>query len=117
MREIRLHGSEGGGTELNRSFLPLSKLGWSPFPLSREPRSRSQEGPEFCSHLAENIGRHKPGILRGTSPPIGAPEMVAEHDAGNGEAIRQRDFEGILYHVTCDRADDAQSCRSIVGPG
>ena len=24
MREIRLHGSEGGGTELNRSFLPLS---------------------------------------------------------------------------------------------
>ena len=25
MREIRLHGSEGGGTELNRSFLPLSK--------------------------------------------------------------------------------------------
>ena len=26
MREIRLHGSEGGGTELNRSFLPLSIL-------------------------------------------------------------------------------------------
>ncbi len=24
MREIRLHGSEGGGTETNRSFLPLS---------------------------------------------------------------------------------------------
>ena len=24
MREIRLHGSEGGGTELNRSSLPLS---------------------------------------------------------------------------------------------
>ena len=27
MREIRLHGSEGGGTELNRSFLPLSARG------------------------------------------------------------------------------------------
>ena len=26
MREIRLHGSEGGGTELNRSFLPLSMM-------------------------------------------------------------------------------------------
>ena len=26
MREIRLHGSEGGGTETNRSSLPLS--GW-----------------------------------------------------------------------------------------
>ena len=25
MREIRLHGSEGGGAETNRSFLPLSK--------------------------------------------------------------------------------------------
>ena len=24
MREIRLHGSEGGGTEFNPSFLPLS---------------------------------------------------------------------------------------------
>ena len=24
MRETRLSGSEGGGTELNRSFLPLS---------------------------------------------------------------------------------------------
>ena len=24
MREIRLHGSEGGGAETNRSFLPLS---------------------------------------------------------------------------------------------
>ena len=24
MREICMHGSEGGGTELNRSFLPLS---------------------------------------------------------------------------------------------
>jgi hypothetical protein len=24
MREIRLYGSEGGGTETNRSFLPLS---------------------------------------------------------------------------------------------
>ena len=26
MRETRLSGSEGGGTELNRSFLPLSRL-------------------------------------------------------------------------------------------
>ena len=25
MREIRLHGSEGGGAETNRSFLPLSR--------------------------------------------------------------------------------------------
>ena len=25
MRETRLSGSEGGGTELNRSFLPLSR--------------------------------------------------------------------------------------------
>jgi len=24
MREIRLYGSEGGGAEINRSFLPLS---------------------------------------------------------------------------------------------
>ena len=24
MREIRLHGSEGGGADTNRSFLPLS---------------------------------------------------------------------------------------------
>ena len=24
MREIRLHGSEGGGADINRSFLPLS---------------------------------------------------------------------------------------------
>ncbi len=27
MREIRLHGSEGGGAETNRSFLPLSTVG------------------------------------------------------------------------------------------
>ena len=27
MREIRLHGSEGGGAETNRSFLPLSLQG------------------------------------------------------------------------------------------
>ena len=26
MREIRLSGSEGGGAEMNRLFLPLSKL-------------------------------------------------------------------------------------------
>ena len=26
MREIRTSGSEGGGTEINRSFLPLSYL-------------------------------------------------------------------------------------------
>ena len=26
MREIRLHGSEGGGAETNRSFLPLFLL-------------------------------------------------------------------------------------------
>jgi hypothetical protein len=25
MREIRLYGSEGGGAETNRSFLPLSR--------------------------------------------------------------------------------------------
>lgn len=31
MREIRTYGSEGGGIELNRSFLPLSRTstGWS----------------------------------------------------------------------------------------
>jgi hypothetical protein len=28
VREIRLHGSEGGGIELNRSFLPLSLGRW-----------------------------------------------------------------------------------------
>jgi len=28
MREIRPSGSEGGGTETNRSFLPLSKQPW-----------------------------------------------------------------------------------------
>ncbi len=27
MREIRLSGSEGGGAEMNRLFLPLSKYG------------------------------------------------------------------------------------------
>jgi hypothetical protein len=27
VREIRLHGSEGGGIEINRSFLPLSGRG------------------------------------------------------------------------------------------
>ena len=38
MREIRLHGSEGGGAETNRSFLPLSGLpvyrstGLDPYP-------------------------------------------------------------------------------------
>jgi hypothetical protein len=26
MRETRLYGSEGGGTEINRSFLPLFDL-------------------------------------------------------------------------------------------
>jgi hypothetical protein len=26
MRETRLYGSEGGGTEINRSFLPLYNL-------------------------------------------------------------------------------------------
>ncbi len=26
MREIRLYGSEGGGTETNRFFLPLSMI-------------------------------------------------------------------------------------------
>ena len=29
MREIRLHGSEGGGAETNRSFLPLSVVSWT----------------------------------------------------------------------------------------
>jgi len=30
MREIRLSGSEGGGTEANRSSLPLSQQRWIP---------------------------------------------------------------------------------------
>jgi hypothetical protein len=34
MRETRLYGSEGGGTEINRSFLPLYDL--APVPGSRD---------------------------------------------------------------------------------
>jgi hypothetical protein len=37
MRETRLYGSEGGGTEINRSFLPLYDLRPSG-PQSYEPR-------------------------------------------------------------------------------
>ena len=41
MRENRLSGSEGGGTETNRSFLPLS----SPFALAVRKPSLATNGP------------------------------------------------------------------------
>ncbi len=45
MREIRTSGSEGGGIELNRSSLPLSKSADPPIEaqdLPKNPRSASQ---------------------------------------------------------------------------
>ncbi len=46
MREIRLHGSEGGGAELNRLSLPLSsstlRVVFQPSPADRK-RTRSVE--------------------------------------------------------------------------
>jgi hypothetical protein len=60
MREIRLYGSEGGGTETNRFFLPLSmilkvlRMLCRPGPLTRR----------IFSHLLSYRGRTKihPGI-------------------------------------------------------
>ena len=43
--------------------------------------------------------------------------MVAEHDTRNRQAIRQCHLEGIVFDLTGDRADDAQSCPCIVGTG
>ena len=37
MREIRLHGSEGGGAETNRSFLPLSMRSMGSGDWTRSP--------------------------------------------------------------------------------
>ena len=52
MRENRLYGSEGGGTELNRSSLPLSVFGrghekWkgSELGIGGEPPADSRRGP------------------------------------------------------------------------
>lgn len=46
MRENRLSGSEGGGTEANQSFLPLSDLATSTLEAMR-----SQAGQLSTSHL------------------------------------------------------------------
>ena len=48
MREIRLYGSEGGGVETNRSFLPLFSRGFReailPGPVESRDRSRRDHG-------------------------------------------------------------------------
>ena len=43
MREIRLHGSEGGGADINRSFLPLSLVSWLLKVSRNHAKSLSQE--------------------------------------------------------------------------
>ena len=62
MREIRLHGSEGGGTELNRSSLPLSKL----LVLSEGVR--------------EGVGRGKGDWLRVIEVPVPFPGVGEKGD-------------------------------------
>ncbi len=64
MREIRTHGLEGGGTETNRSFLPLSPAlkAEASFRtpkgagLLHDPPRREAEHHEIDRYLSESVG-------------------------------------------------------------
>ena len=67
MREIRLHGSEGGGAETNRSFLPLSS---PPFRNVRPGLDRPGGGsivPSVNAPGGGGEGRRSPGEAAGVS--------------------------------------------------
>jgi hypothetical protein len=60
MRETRLYGSEGGGTEINRSFLPLFNL--RPFRAGRTVGFPPVVDWHASSHLQPGTGvGRKPG--------------------------------------------------------
>jgi hypothetical protein len=61
MRETRLYGSEGGGTEINRSFLPLYDL--APVPGSRDEAvyALNTGGVQVASQGCETPGNDRSG--------------------------------------------------------
>src|SRR5438105_2137430 len=46
--------------------------------------------------------------------PILALEVIGQHDAANGQSIRQRYLEGIAFHMPCDWAHQRQTNRFVV---
>ena len=74
MRETRLSGSEGGGTELNRSFLPLSEF--------HRSGHRSQTSSSFnrsSSHPESGRSVHKIGPRNNRDPRSNRTEEVSLH--------------------------------------
>jgi hypothetical protein len=80
MREIRLYGSEGGGAEFNRLFLPLSGLG----------RRRAPTAPERCIYeiILSQFELHPQGILSLQAPLSNAPQESKCALASSGAAAR-----------------------------
>ena len=79
MREIRLHGSEGGGAETNRSFLPLRAAEGSPLqpaqarsrPLRQGHRPRPALG-RLPVRLQDRRPRRRPVLRRARQRPLRA---------------------------------------------
>ena len=70
MREIRLHGSEGGAAETNRSFLPLS-LGW------RHVNSATSKLARRVSRISSLVNVARFGELSPAGRPGGACGLIA----------------------------------------
>ena len=66
MREIRLHGSEGGAAETNRSFLPLSN--------GRQPRN----GAAITSSVSSKIPRSAAPAAALSREVNSGPSLAAE---------------------------------------
>ncbi len=75
-----MHGSEGGGTELNRSFLPLSLVSWL---FESLPESRKVIEPRNPGFEKETDREHGEGIIDLVRSPMqGAPRISSEHREG-----------------------------------
>jgi len=72
MREIRLSGSEGGGTEFNRFSLPLSARDFNFFTAS-PARARAWPGRPW--HFGPHVGQ-KRMFLPAMDPPVAGRHSV-----------------------------------------
>ena len=111
MREIRLHGSEGGAAETNRSFLPLSMGQWHSFWIV--PRSLRRSGSRVW--WADG-GRNAAGALRHKVWAVLSLRSDDVSSAAAEESGDSRSFPGIAkWHKRRPKAAILCHFLSVVG--
>ena len=113
MREIRLHGSEGGGAETNRSFLPLrsvsfhSRLGRS---AVRSLSAARRAGGRWLRRPLPAGDRRRPGVLAVVA---GSPRLAPELPPVPGTGSSPADLRGGAAKDPDARGRTAQKHSSV----